>query len=134
MSIKDASLPIGATVAATGGTATNLVVLGGSLTETQAYVGTSGVTQLTRTTATFTVKQPKTSVSAPGGYTQGRSKVRIDVPKVLENLARTSNSISIELAFDPETTAAEVTALLQLASLHLIDTDLSSFWLNQSAS
>lgn len=132
MPISNASIPVGATLAPSGGTATNLVVVGRSLSDAATFVGTTGVTQLTRTAIDFSVKQPKVNAGSPGGFTQGRSIVKITSPKVLANLKRTLNSIKIELSFDPETTDAEVTALKTQAALLLVDSDFTDFWLNQS--
>lgn len=132
MAIRTSSIPVGATIAPTGGTATGLVSLGQNLTDLSTYLATTGVTQLTRTAMDFTSKQPKVSLTAPGGFTQGRSGVKITSPKVLANLKRTLNSIKIDLSIDPETTVAENLALRSLAALALLDSDFDAFWINQS--
>lgn len=132
MSIRTASIPVGATFAPTGGTATSLVLLNSDAKETKAFIGTTGVTPLTRSELTFVGKPPKVSSSAPGGFTQGRASVKITVPKVLANLARTLNSAEFSIAIDPETTAAEVDAIKSAMINLIIDADFSQLWLNQS--
>lgn len=130
--IKDASLLIGATVALSGGTATPFIMLNQSGYTVDGYIGTSGVSALTRTGLSFSTKQSKVSASAPSGYTQGRSKVVATVPKILANGERTLNTISIELSVDIETTEAEVNALKALAGNLLVDTDFAAFFANQA--
>lgn len=132
MPVKTASVPIGATFTPSGGIATSLKVLGSNLDSVQSFVATTGVTQLTRTEVSFSVKQPRVNTASPGGFTQSRSKIRIDTPKVLSNSARTKNSIIVELSVDPETTAVEVEALKTLAINVITDADFADFWLNQS--
>lgn len=132
MSIRNASIPIGATFAPSGGTATGLIALGGDASSTKTFVATTGVTALNRTEILFSAKQPKVSPSAPGGFTQGRSSLKVTVPKVLANGNRTLNSATIEMALDPETTAAELNALRSLLQNLIVDADFDMLWLNQS--
>jgi hypothetical protein len=132
MSIKTASVPIGATFSPTGGTATAITPLSTSNTDISAYVATAGVMASTRTEVTFSGKVPKVSKTAPGGYSQGRSSVLVKTPKVLANLQRTINTASFSLAIDPETTAAEVAALKSLIVNMITDADFDQFWLNQA--
>lgn len=133
MSIRNASVPVGATYAPTGGTATSMVVLSQESGKISSFIGTSGVTAQTRTECVFDAKIPRPNVAAPGGYTQGRSTVTVKVPKVLANLARTVNTAKVELAFDPETTVAEVTALKTTLINLINDADFDTFWVNQAA-
>lgn len=133
MSIRSASIPVGATFAPTGGTATSLVVLSQEAGKITAFVGTSGVLAQTRTECTFETKIPRVNSNAPGGYTQGRSIMVAKVPKTLANLARTVNTARVELSIDPETTAAEVAALKSLLVNSIVDADFDQFWQNQSA-
>lgn len=133
MSIRNASIPVGATHAPTGGTATSLVVLSQEAGKITSFVGTSGVIAQTRTECTFETKIPRANSSAPGGYTQGRSILVAKVPKILANLARTVNTARVEISIDPETSAAEVAALKSLLVSSIIDSDFDQFWQNQSA-
>lgn len=132
MSIRNSSVAVGATYSPTGGTATSLVLLNSDASSTKAFIGTSGVTPLTRSELSFTGKPAKVSPSAPGGFTQGRASVKIVVPKVLANTNRTLNSCAFELSVDPETTAAEVSALKLAMVNFILDADFDQLWLNQS--
>ncbi len=132
MTIRNSSVALGATFSPTGGTATSLVALGGDTTTTKTFVGTTGVTPLTRTEISFTGKLAKPSETAPGGFTQGRASLKLTVPKVLANTNRTLNSASVEIALDPETTSVELTAIKSLLINLLNDSDFDQLWLNQS--
>lgn len=132
MALRNASIPLGATLTPTGGTATTLSSLGQTLSELKTYLASAGVTQLTRTAVDFSTKQPKASITAPGGFTQGRSSFKMTRPKVLANTKRTLNGISVEISTDPETSAAENLDLRITACLLLLDSELDAFWLNQS--
>lgn len=132
MSIRLASVPIGATVAPTGGTATSLVLLNADSTSAKAFIGTAGVTPLTRSEIAFEARAPKVNPTSPGGFTQGRSSAKISSPKVLANAARTLNSAKVEFSIDPETTAAELLILKTNLCLLILDSDFDQLWLNQS--
>lgn len=131
MSISAASIPVGATISPTGGSATSFTVLGGDESRVEAVLA-DGSAFAARTKMTFTAKSPKTSASAPGGYTQLRNKVVISKPKTLANGNTTLNTISVELSVDPESSAADMTALQTLACLLLSDSDFTAFWQQQS--
>lgn len=95
------------TVAASGGTDVTLVSLGIQGNKNSLIFSTD--TNLsTRRLAEFSVKQPAVSASAPGGYTQARNTVLVKFPKTLANGAITVNTGKFELAYDPQTTQAEV--------------------------
>lgn len=132
MSIRNASIPLGATYTPTGGTATPLMLLSANNTEVKTFVATTGVTPLTRTEVSFFGKPPKVSASAPGGFTQGRSGFTVSQPKVLTNLKRTLNTAGVTFNIDPETTEAEANALKSLLLTLINDTDFVQLFLNQS--
>lgn len=132
MSIRLASVPVGATFAPSGGTATSLVMLSSDSNSASAFVGTTGVTPLTRSEISFVGKPPRVSKTAPGGFTQGRASAVVSQPKVLANLARTLNTAGVYFNIDPETTDAELTALKSLLVNLILDADLAQLWLNQS--
>lgn len=133
MSIRNASVPVGATYAPTGGTATGLVVLSANAGVVNTFIGTSGVTPLTRTEIEFRTKNSKPLSGAPGGYSQGRSSALITVPKTLANLNVTHNTAKFEMSIDPETTQAEVNALKLAVVNVILDADFDQLWLNQSS-
>lgn len=132
MSIRNASIPVGATWAPTGGTATPIVMISSDSSSARAFIGTTGVTPLTRSEVQFASKPAKTSANAPGGFTQGRSSAKVVTPKVLTNLARTLNTGTIEISLDPETTSVELAALKSNLVNVLMDADFDQLWLNQS--
>lgn len=132
MGIRNASIALGATFSPTGGAATSLVLMSNGSGQATAFIAAAGVTPLTRTDLTFQAKPSKVAASAPGGFTQGRSSVKLTVPKVLANLKRTLNSASIEISIDPETTAVELAAIKSNLINILNDADFDQLWLNQS--
>jgi len=132
MTIRNASIPVGATFSPSGGSATTIIPINSDSASLRAFVGSSGVTALDRTECIFTGKTPKVSSQAPGGFTQGRASVKIIVPKILATAKRTLNTGTIELSIDPETTTEEVDAMRSLLINFLNDTDFAQLWLNQS--
>lgn len=60
----------------------------------------------------FSVKRPKVSANAPGGYTQMRLTVFAKTPKTLANGNLTYNTRKLEISVDPETTPAEIEVYL----------------------
>jgi hypothetical protein len=132
MSIKTASVALGATFSATGGVATAITPLSTVNAEILAFVATTGVMASNRTEITFAAKQPRVNSSSPGGFTQGRSSASIKQPKTLANGARTLNTASVSIAIDPETTAAELAAIKSLLINCINDSDFDQFWQNQA--
>jgi hypothetical protein len=131
--IQAASLLVGTTISATGGTATSLISKGDTLEQHNTALD-DGSSLAEQTEINFTIKQPKVNASSPAGYTQARNVVVISSPKTLANLAVTKNSCRIEFSFDRETTDAEKATMRELAAQAIIDTDFVSFWNSQSVS
>jgi len=100
------------TVAATGGTDVTLQSLGIQSNKNTLTFSTD-TSNITRRTIEFSVKPYAVSESAPGGYTQQRCTALLKAPKVLANLNRTVNTAKFELAYDPETTNAEIEQMLE---------------------
>jgi len=132
MTIRTASIALGATFSPTGGTATSLVMINSDQSSAKTFIGSSGVTPLTRTEVVFGSKVSKVSSTAPGGFTQGRATAKVITPKVLANTNRTLNTGTIEISIDPETTSAELAALKSAMINLLSDADFDQLWLNQS--
>ncbi|DAD49893.1 coat protein [ssRNA phage ESE017] len=131
MAIANSSIAIDSTASVTGGTARTVKELVRNNSELNAYID-EGLSFQARKEVAFSVKVPKVSVSAPGGFTQARSTVILKSPKTLANGNRTVNTVSIQLSVDPETTAAEVTTMLNAAAQLLFDSDYSDFWKAQA--
>jgi hypothetical protein len=127
MSIETA-IKTGATaVAASGGDDTNLVSLGIQGNKHTLYL--EGATSLLeRTYFEFSVKNPQPSPSAPGGSTQARATLLIKSPLTLANDNRTVNTVKIEVAYDPETTSADVEELMETAAQLAAASDFLPFW------
>jgi len=132
MSIQNASVPIGATYTPSGGTATTMIDKGNAQAgQTSVILDNSATFQL-QTGLNFTVKEPKASLNAPGGYTQARASVYITVPFILDNGSRTVNTVKVEIAHDPELVDSEVDDLLELAAHLVLDADYADFWHKKS--
>lgn len=58
------------------------------------------------------------SVGAPNGYTQQRVNVYMKFPKLLANGNYTVNTVRVELAYDSESSAADI-ALMREMLAHL---------------
>jgi len=127
MSISAASVNIdGATVSATGGTASAFKSLGGSLGSKQVVF--DGDNPLTRSSIYFNSSSEKAKVDAPNGYSQVRRSVKIKIPLILDNGATTYNTVVIQLACDVETSESEITELQSIGAQVLVSSALADFW------
>jgi len=131
MTIEASSIAIGTAFSVTGGTATSVISKGDTL-EKHNVVLDDGSAFKDHKTLTFSVKEPKVSLNAPAGYTQGRNTVVIAIPKTLGNSSVTKNTIKVELSCDPETTEAEKSSLREIAAQVIFDTDFDQFWNDQA--
>jgi hypothetical protein len=133
MTIANASIPIGATFAPSGGSATTIKTKEANGPRHLAFLD-DGSALLDQQTADFSYKAPKVSVGAPNGYTQARNTVVVKVPLTLANGNLTVNTIRIEQSCDFETSAADKASLREWAVHLLNDSDFTEFWDDQSAS
>jgi hypothetical protein len=122
MSLSSASIPIGATYAPSGGSATSLVSLGGTEGVNKLYID-NGNDILLRHTALATSRSPVPNSAAPNGYTQQRSGIVFHVPMLLDNGKITVNTVRIEVAFDPEADSTERAYLRELIAHVAVDAD-----------
>jgi len=116
MSLTTGTIPIGATWPSTGGSAVDLLSKGSTLDTNNLYLD-DGSTILMQTAVSVSNKSPVVSANAPNGYTQQRSKVFFKVPLLLDNGEITVNTVSIEIACDPETDSSERDALRAMLSI-----------------
>lgn len=126
MSILNASVLVDGTVATTGGTATSMISKdtdGG-----HNVILDEGVEFNAQTKLSFSSKDPKVSASAPNGYTQHRTTVKILEPLLLDNGNYTMNSVTVTFGVDHETTDAEILSLRVLAAQIIHDPDFDNFW------
>jgi hypothetical protein len=131
MTIRNASLEIGSTWGPTGGNSVALSSLGQDLSTNKCYLS-DGASSVLRKTVDFTTSQPKPLASAPNGTTQQRSTAVVRHPLLLDNGLYTTNTVRIEVSFDPEASDAEITRLLTDATSLLNDAELAAFWLKGS--
>lgn len=127
MSLTNASVLVGPTITASGGTALALSSLGQNGNRV-SLVATADTDFRTRRTMDLTAKTPNSNVSSPNGYTQARPSVLIKAPIVLANGKTTVNTLRIEMAYDVETSQAQIGALMELGAQSLFDSDFTSFW------
>jgi hypothetical protein len=131
MSIASGTVLVGGTTSSTGGTSTGFIVKGDTFNEAKVVLDDSSAF-IDATNISFSVKDPVVNSSAPNGYTQRRSNVSVLVPLALDNGNYTTNSVKISISCDPETTDAEVDALIELGAQLLRDADFDAFWKQQS--
>lgn len=125
--LDGASVLSGATMAPTGGTAINFSSAG--IRSNVVTLNCDEDTDYrTRRQVVCTAKEPKPSSTAPNGYTQARSKTVLKSPLELDNGEITVNTVTIEFAFDVETSAAEVDELQVLAAQLITDADFDELW------
>jgi hypothetical protein len=131
MSLANASIPIGATYAPTGGSATSFVSLGQTSDSQKLFID-SGEDLILRRTALATSKSPVPNSSAPNGYTQQRTSIVFHVPLLLDNGKYTTNTVKIEVSYDPETDTSERAYLRELLAHLGSDADFDSLFDNGS--
>lgn len=122
MALSSASIPIGASYSPTGGSATSLVSLGQTGDQNKLFID-DGSDLILRKTVLATSKAPVPNSGAPNGYTQQRSSIVFHVPKLLANGKYTTNSVKLEVSFDPETDASERAFLRELIAHVGVDAD-----------
>lgn len=133
MSFQNGTIAQGGTLSVTGGTAKTLKSLGSSVGSNSLYID-EDTDATTRRTVSVTAKAGSASANAPGGFTQDRVSISYKQPKILANLARTVNTVRIEVSVDPETTDAERAALREEAAQFLFDVDFVDLFTKCNAS
>lgn len=125
MSLTNASVLSGATITPSGGSALPFASLG-IRNNTNVLYATGDADLRTRRSIVCSVKEPKVSTGAPNGYTQARATMIFKSPLTLDNGNVTVNTVRVEIAYDVETSAAEVTELSVIGAQLLADADFSS--------
>lgn len=125
MSLSAVTTLTGSTIAGTGGTAVNWSKMGQVGNKVTLAV-TSDPDLRSRRTMDVVAKQPSVSNGAPNGYTQARVTKVYKQPLVLENGSQTVNTVRLEIAYDVETSAAELQELLDQGAQMAFNSDLSS--------
>lgn len=129
MSVQNATLLVGGTVSATGGTSTGFVPNGSDVAGGVQVVDSTSTNAVTRASITLrTVKNAVLDMST--GLFIGKTKRQAQLvrPKVLASGRVIFPLVRIELETHPEMTDAEVSALLSEGAQLLVDADFTSFW------
>lgn len=129
MGVQNATLLVGGTVAASGGTSTAFVPNGAVVSSGIQIIDSVSTNNVTR--ANITLKTIKQAVfDMVKGVFTGKTKRQVQLvrPKVLANGSVTFPLIRLELEFHPDNTDAEITALLSEGAQLLTDVDFSAFW------
>lgn len=129
MSLQNATLLVGATVAASGGTSTAFVPNGATVTNGVQIVDSTSTNAITR--AMITCKTIKTAVlDMVTGLFTGKTKRQAQLvkPKVLSSGRVVFPLIRIEIEDHPEMTDAERSALRLEGAQLLVDSDFTEFW------
>lgn len=127
MSLNAASIPVGASYSPSGGSATSMVSLGQTPGENQLFLD-DGSDLILRRLCTATSKPPQPSSGAPNGYTQQRLTLFWKIPLLLDNGNYTTNTVKIELRFDPETDSSERAFMRELLTHAGADADFTDFF------
>jgi hypothetical protein len=125
MSLTAVSTLSGSTIAGTGGTAVNWTKMGQVGNKVSLAV-TSDADLRSRRTLDVVAKAPSVNPGAPNGYTQARVTKVYKQPLLLENGSITVNTVKVEVAYDVETSAAEIQELVDQGAQLLFDADLVS--------
>jgi hypothetical protein len=124
MSLSNASVSTGATIAPSGGSA--LAFEGaGARGNTHTIFVPADANLLTRRSIVTTVREPKPLASAPNGYSQARCSYVFKSPLALDNGLTTVNTVRIEFSYDSETTSAEIEELRIIAAQICSDADFA---------
>lgn len=129
MGLQNATLMVGAVVSSTGGTSTAFVPNGVSVANGIQVVDSTNTNAVTRASITFrTIKSSVIDVAT--GLFTGKTKRQVQLvrPKVLTNGQVKFPLIRIEIETVPDSTDAEITALLAEGAMLLSDSDFTSFW------
>jgi len=132
MAIDQHTVHHGGTIVKTGGITNKLEKLDDGAGYANFFV--SGTNLLDQKTLKFSVKRPKVSPTAPGGFTQARNTLYLKVPFTLASGLVTYVSAKVEISVDPEYPEDENRYLRAMISDLLTDTELNDFWINQSVS
>jgi hypothetical protein len=130
MSFASASIPVGATFAPSGGSATTLSLLSAGSTASSFLLNDSAAFSLRRK-FNASIIEPKPKDGTPSGYTQRRARLNIQVPIAVSlyvGQPYTTNSITIELSADITSVSTDIDTLKSLAMNAINDTDFSAFW------
>lgn len=126
MGIKTMSIPTGATLSATGGTA-KVFADDGVTIQNGVHLTVPATTDYrVRESATFKYRPP--ALLTDGSYTRDKKSVSFNIPQLLANGKIVNNVVRIEREVHPELSAANATDLNKMAAQMLFDADTDNFW------
>lgn len=129
MGLQNATLMVGATVSTTGGTSTAFVPNGATVTNGVQVVDSTNTNAVTRASMTFrTIKQAVLDLITGKFTGKIKRQAQLVRPKVLADGRVTFPLIRIELEVVPDSTDAEIFALMNEGAMMLTDADFLSFW------
>lgn len=129
MGLQNATLMVGATVSSTGGASTAFAANGASVVNGVQVIDSTSTNAITRASMTFrTIKQAV--LDALTGLFTGKIKRQGQLvrPKVTASGRVVFPLIRIELEVSPESTDAEIIALMNEGAMMLTDADFIPFW------
>lgn len=131
MALNNAVVKTGGSIAVTGGSDLTFASYGGD--SQSLTVGASADTDFrTRRKIDFKISPPKISPNSPSGYTQARAVATFKLPMITASGKYTTNTIQVSMAYDVETSDANKTQMLDVASQMCFDSDFLSFFKNLS--
>lgn len=125
MSLSAATTLSGATISASGGTTVNWASTG-LVGSKNTLVVTADTDFRTRRQIDAVIKQPNPQASAPNGYTQCRGSLLYKKPILLANGKITVNTVLVQVAYDVETSAAQVQDMLDVGAHFCFDSDFTA--------
>lgn len=129
MGLQNATLMVGATVSTTGGTSTAFVPNGATVTNGVQVVDSTNANAVTRASMTFrTIKQAVLDLLTGKFTGKIKRQAQLVRPKVLPDGRVTFPLIRIELEVVPDSTDAEIIALMNEGAMMLTDADFIPFW------
>lgn len=127
MSLIGGSIPVGATFAPTGGSATTLSSLGFDRSGGKLLL-TDGAIPSLRSVITVSHVEASANSAYPGGYTPLKRRLARTKPITLADGSIFVNQVIIEMIMHQETTDAQVDELRSVGICVLTDTDFEAFW------
>lgn len=129
MGATNATLLVGATVAATGGTSIAFTPNGSPVTGGIQIVDATNTNAVTRASITIrTIKQAVLDVATGLFVGKVKRQAQLVRPKITASGRVVFPLVRIEVEYSPESTDAEVTALLNEGAQLLVDADFANFW------
>lgn len=126
MSLKNASILVGAALSATGGTA-KVFADDGVTIQNGLHLTVPAVADF-RVRDSLTVKYRPPQLQPDGAYTRDKKEMSFNIPQLLASGKVVNNVIRVSREVHPELSAAAAVDFNKLAAQMLFDTDFDGFW------